>query len=187
MGATTATNAARLQLASSSDFLATCGPRQSSAAYPSQTCGVLTRQSMICVPLLLFVSMVCLRTAFCNFACCSCQNRGRSQTSTTRTRRPIRGGMPYVMEFNKHYAKALSSGSLTGLDETMCPWEGAEGDGAQACPHKHFTPRKLKDLGAELNTQADGQCGGIDRIDIERGVSGTTEREFQEEIHVCAQ
>lgn len=86
-----------------------------------------------------------------------------------------------VDEFNLHYEEVFIPGSLTGPDESMVPWEGEEGDQRQQIPHAHFVPRKPKDTGAELNTQADGQCGGIYRLDIERGASDTYPRQYQEE------
>mmetsp|Transcript_30289 Transcript_30289/g.73683 ORF Transcript_30289/g.73683 Transcript_30289/m.73683 type:complete len:454 (+) Transcript_30289:467-1828(+) len=63
----------------------------------------------------------------------------------------------------------------------MSPWEGEEGSKPENIPHLHFIPRKPKDTGAELNTQADGQSGGIYRIDIERAASDTYERKYEEE------
>lgn len=87
-----------------------------------------------------------------------------------------------VDEFNLHYEEVFVPGSLTGPDESMCPWEGAQdASRRESIPHSHFVPRKPKDTGAELNTQADGQCGGIYRIDIERGASDPYPREFEQE------
>ena len=81
--------------------------------------------------------------------------------------------------FNEHYSEVLAPGSLIGPDETMCPSEHEEGPTPQNIPHSHFIPRKPKESGAELNTIADGQCGGIYRIDIERGKNDLFEREFE--------
>ena len=86
-----------------------------------------------------------------------------------------------IDEFNAHYSEVFQPGSLTGPDESMSPYEGEEGPHPHQIPHKHFVPRKPKDTGAELNTQADGQCGGIYSIDIERGASDPHPREFEAE------
>ena len=83
--------------------------------------------------------------------------------------------------FNEHYKGVLKPGTLTGPDETMFPWEGEVGPKPHQIPHSHFIPRKPKDTGAEMNTQADGQCGGIYKIDIERGASDTFKRDYQDE------
>ena len=83
--------------------------------------------------------------------------------------------------FNEHYKEVLKPGTLTGPDETMIPWEGEVGPKPHQIPHSHFIPRKPKDTGAEMNTQADGQCGGIYKIDIERGASDVFPRQYQDE------
>ena len=83
--------------------------------------------------------------------------------------------------FNEHYKEVLKPGTLTGPDETMFPWEGEVGPKPHQIPHSHFIPRKPKDTGAEMNTMADGQCGGIYKIDIERGASDTFPRDYQDE------
>lgn len=86
-----------------------------------------------------------------------------------------------VDTFNEHYAEVFVPGTLTGPDESMAPYEGIEGDDPHNIPHLHFVKRKPKDLGAELNTQADGQAGGIYRLDIERAKADPFPRKFQDE------
>ena len=73
------------------------------------------------------------------------------------------------------------AGSLTGPDETVAPWDGQEGPKPTQIPHSHYIPRKPKETGAELNTQADGQSGGIYRMDIERGKSDPFVRDYEAE------
>lgn len=83
--------------------------------------------------------------------------------------------------FNEHYDEVLTQGSLTGPDETMIPYEGTVGPKPEQIPHSHFVPRKPKDTGAELNTQADAHARAIYRLDIERGEADIYPREFEPE------
>ena len=92
-----------------------------------------------------------------------------------------RWAMTPIECFNEHYHEVLKPGSLVGPDETIVPSDHQEGPAPQQIPHAHFVPRKPKDTGAELNTIADGQCGGIFRLDIERGKTDPWPRKYENE------